>query len=124
MSITLLLIIIFLVALGLEWRYRPRSLRILTALFAAAVWFFSQPNAHRAARVAVDLPRTEWTGQVPGGRRLSEYQVGVLTMQQVAFEDAEAGAAERLLGIAVLLWLACVPAFRREKGEADNQVSS
>lgn len=109
----MLLALIFVVLLGLEWRYRLASVRLGTALFALVVLWFAQPIPHRAARRAIAAPSAERVREFPGVRSLSEYESGVVTMEQAMGEDTRMGANARMLAITALFWLACTPVFRR-----------
>ena len=113
MTDTTIVGLIFILLLALEWRNRFRVVRVGAALLAFLVWFLSQPGAHRAARLAMVMPPAERITQFPGGRHLSEYESGVLTMERVVSDDIEGSWKISLIPVGVLVWLACSPAFRR-----------
>ena len=116
MSETIVLVLVFAVLLGFEWRNRLRSLRIAAAVLALAVCLFAQPLPRRAARRAIVAPSAERVTQIADGPPLSEYASGVVTMEQAIVEDAKMDAYARLLSVGVLFWLACSPVFRRARG--------
>lgn len=103
--------LVFAVLLALEWRYRLKSVRLVAALFALLVWLFVQPSPTRAARRALALPEDERVTTIRGSR-LSEYAIGVRTMERAVGDDAMMFDGERLLSVGVLLWLACSPVLR------------
>jgi hypothetical protein len=111
----------FAVLLVLEWRSHRRSIRIATATLAAALLFFFQPNIHAAWRVALDTPATEREARYPSsspdgvGRPLSEFESGVFAMQRAVIDVSSGYAGTRWIAVAVLFWLACSPAFRRQR---------
>jgi hypothetical protein len=112
----MLLGLVFIVLLAVEWRYRFRVIRVGAAVLALLVWFFMLPDAYRAFRRAMLMPPAERTTQLPGvSRPFSEYEIGVVTMWRAVADDAEMDWNERLMAIGVLTWLACSPAFRRER---------
>jgi len=113
MNATMLVALIFAVLLGIEWRYRLPGVRLGTALFALVVLWFAQPLPHRAARRAMVAPPAERVTELSGVRSLSEYESGVVTMEQAVGNDSRMGANACLLGLGVLFWLACSPVFRR-----------
>jgi hypothetical protein len=116
----------FAVLLGLEWRYRLKTLRIGAAILAVVMLVFFQPNYHAAWRRAMGTPPSEritgYPGTSPGSvaRPLSEYESGVFTMRRALSETVAGYARERELAVGVLLWLACSPAFRRVPGRAQE----
>ena len=113
MTDTTILGLTFILLLALEWRYRWRVVRVGAAVLAFLVWFLSQPSAYRAARLAMAMPPAERVTQFPGGRHLSEYESGVLTMKRVVSDDIEGSWNISIIPVGVLVWLACSPAFRR-----------
>lgn len=112
---TIIVALAFLVLLALEWRLRFRSVRAGTIVVALILLEFSQPSNRRAARSAVELPKSERVLQISGAPPVSDYVSGVLTMERAANEDAEAGAGSRLVCMVVLTWLACTPLFRKAR---------
>lgn len=122
MSATTLAALIFAVLLVLEWRYRLRSVRVAAAVLALLLLDFAQPIPHRAGRRAfVAPPEARITRfEFRGGRALSEYESGVLTMERAVAQDFRMGANGRRLGVAVLFWLACSPVLRRATRAADG----
>lgn len=115
MNVTLLVALVFAVLLVLEWRYRLRSVRLGTALFALVVLSFAHPLTRRAARKALLAPPEERVTQLRGSP-VPEYVSGVLTMEEFFADEAEMESDARLLAIGVLFWLACSPALRRAGG--------
>ena len=111
MNETILLALVFAALLGLEWRYHLKSVRLGTAALALGVWLFVQPNPTRAARRALDTPPAERVTEI-AGTPLSEYAIGVRTMEQAAGDDAMMFVTDRLMSVGVLFWLACSPVFR------------
>ena len=107
--------LIFAVLLGLEWRYRLRTARMVAAVLALVVSFFYQPAATRAVRRALTMPPAERVTEIPGGPPLSEYEIGVYTMQRAVADDSKMGYDERLLSMGVLFWLACSPVIPRAR---------
>lgn len=103
----------FAVLLGFEWRYRLRSVRITAAVLALASGLFAQPLSNRAARRVIAAPMAERVTRTPDGTPLSDYESGVLTMEEAVVEDVMMGAPVRLLSVGALFWLACSPVFRR-----------
>lgn len=124
MTETILIATVFVVLLGLEWRYRLRSLRVGTALLAIGLWLFAQPSATRAARRALEMSPAERVTEIAGGEPLSEYAVGVRTMEQAVADDARMFANERLLSIGVLFWLAFSPVLRGARGDLTGKPSA
>jgi hypothetical protein len=119
MTATTLLGLAVVVMLTIEWRYRLRSVRVAAAAFAVLVLFFTQPNAHRAARQAIVMPPSQRITEFQeGGPSASEYQSGVLTMERAVIVDADIGSNTRLLAEGVLVWLACSPVLRRKRALA------
>ena len=120
----------FALLLGLEWRYRFRSLRVGCAVLAVAVLFFSQPNTHAAWRWAMETPvaerETHYPSHIPGevGRPLSEFESGVFAMRRAVIEESAGYAATRQIAVGVLLWLACSPAFPRSRGKSEASEST
>lgn len=114
---------VFLLLLGLEWKYRLRSVRVGTAVLAIVMFLFSQPNPHAAWRRAISTPAEQRVTVWPGrdGERLSDYQSGVFTMYQAVADNAAGYARERRLGVAVLFWLACTPGLRRVRPAAGSE---
>ena len=127
MNATLLVGLAFAVLLGLEWRYRIRSVRMGAALFALVVLSFAQPLTRRAARRALLAPPPERVTQLRGSP-VPEYVSGVLTMEEFFADEAEKESDARLLAIGALFWLACSPAVRRVRrrsaGETRRDVNS
>ncbi len=111
MTDTMIVLLVFVVLLAVEWRYRIKVVRLGTAFLAAIVWLFSQPSPTRAARRAIVMSPAERVTVIQGNQ-LSEYASGVATMEQAAGDDAMGYVRERLLSVGVLLWLACSPVFR------------
>lgn len=111
MKETIVLALAFAALLGLEWRYRLTSVRLATAALALGVWLFVQPCPTCAARRALDTPSTQRVTEV-AGTPLSEYAIGVRTMERAVGDDAMMFATDRLMSVGVLFWLACSPVFR------------
>lgn len=111
--LTVVVSLIFVFLLALEWWRGGRAVRVGTVLFALVVLGFAQPIPYRAMRRTIDLPRAERdTTFGVGGRRLSEYESGVMTMMRMVMVDGEIGAYARAVALGVLVWLAVSPAFR------------
>ena len=123
MKETIVSVLIFVVLLGLEWRYQLSSLRVAAAFVALVLWFFTQTNIAGSARWAIAMPPAERVTMIHG-QPLSEYASGVATMEQVAGDDAMGKVNERLLSVGVLLWLACSPVFRRARGSSGSRAST
>ena len=111
MNETTLLALVFAVLLGLEWRYRLKSVRVGVAALALGVWLFTQPLPHRAARRVIHLPPAERVTKILDWD-LPPYQSGVVTMEQAVVRDAAMFANDRLISVGVLFWLACSPVLR------------
>lgn len=118
---TTLAAVFFAVLLAIEWRYRLRSVRVATAVLALLALLLSQPSMTNSRRRAMSLPRAERVTEF-WGDPLSEYHSGVLTLAEVYSENSEEGFGGRVLGLGVLLWLACSPALRRAPGTAKSAV--
>lgn len=109
----------FALLLGVEWRYRLRSMRVGCALLALAVLLFSQPDSYAAWRSAMDTPvaerETHYPSAIPGevGRPLSDFESGVFAMHRAVIEESAGYEVARWIAVGVLFWLACSPAFRR-----------
>jgi hypothetical protein len=108
---TVLLILFFIGLLVLEWRYRQRLLRAMAIAISLIVMLFAQPGFHRAARVAFWRPEAERILRI-GNRRVTDYESGIMTMEQALVEDASIGADARHISLAVLIWLALTPILR------------
>lgn len=115
-SATTVLALIYVVILGLEWRYRLRSLRLGAISLVLVVLWVAQPNVTRAARSALVMPSVERVTQIRG-EPLSEYASGVRTMEEAVDVDSKLGANARVLSLAVLCWLACSPLLQRDRRE-------
>ncbi len=108
----------FLVVLGIEWRYRSKTLRIGAAILALNMLWFFQPLYHSAWRRAIAMPPAERITHSQGiggsqGRLLTEYESGVFTMYEAVGDVGERGTKERAIALGVLFWLACSPVLRR-----------
>ena len=112
---TWILALVFAVLLGLEWRYRRRSLRLGTVALALMVLWLAQPqpNITVAARRASAAP-PEARIRVYGKDTLSAFMSGVDLMREYV-SDQYTWDAERALALGTLAWLAASPAFRRER---------
>jgi hypothetical protein len=112
--LTLLVAVVFVVLLALEWWRGLRTVRVGAVLLALVVLEFAQPVSWRAARRALSLSAAErltaWPG---GGRVLSEYESGVLSMHEMVVEDAQIGADARHVALGALVWLSISPVLRR-----------
>lgn len=111
----------FVLLLGLEWRYRIRSVRVGSAVLAVALLFFSRANTHAAWRRAMDTPvaerETHYPTTTPGevGRQLSEFESGVFAMRRAVIGESAGYEGTRWIAAGVLFWLACSPAFQRSR---------
>lgn len=101
-------------SLVIQWKRGSRMARVGAVVLALALWNFSQPIAHRAARTVTGLPRTDRVLEVRNWGPLDDYHSGVLTMERAMVRDMALGADARHLSIGVLVWLALIPSFRRE----------
>jgi len=110
---TLLVGLVFLVLLALEWRLEFKSIRAASIVLALILLDFYQPISLRAARQALDVPRSERVFQSSPVPADAEYASGVLTMLREVREEVQAGSGSRLLCILVLTWFACTPLYRR-----------
>jgi hypothetical protein len=108
---TALLVGLFIVLLALEWRYRHWLLRATAIAASLVVMMFAQPSVHRAARVVISLPESERVLRL-GDRRATDYESGILTLEQAARADAAIGAEARPISLCVLVWLATTPMLR------------
>lgn len=113
MTETIVVALVFAILLGLEWRYRHRSVRLGTVILALVVWEFTQPSITVAGRRASAASPEERSTELHG-EPLSEYMSGVDTMRRFVVQQYEQDSGIRLLVLGVLVWLACSPAFRRE----------
>jgi hypothetical protein len=118
---TMLIAIVFAMLLGLEWRYRLKSMRVAAAALAIVVLFFAAPNYTRAARQALETPAAERVTHIRGSR-LSEYVSGVRTMEHSVGEDSNMDANARLLSLGILFWLACSPVLWRTHHPASEAI--
>jgi len=108
---TIVIVLIFVGLLVIEWRYKLRSVRLGAVFLAVVLAFFTGGNLTAARRQALDMPAAQRITQV-AGHQVSDYASGVFTMAQAA-SDSAMFETEYSLSWAVLLWLACSPAFRR-----------
>ena len=108
---------VFVVLLGLEWRYARRALRVGTVLLALLVLAFYTPNYTGARRRALGAAREQRVSP-PGIDSVGDYARGVYTMSETVGEAAEFGWAARLTALGALTWLACTPAFRSSRASA------
>lgn len=119
MNETMLVALVFVVLLGVEWRYRLKSVRVAVAVLALIVSFFYQSSATRAARRAIVMQPSQRVTHPSG----TEYASGVATMYQAVADDSEMSGSERLLSMGVLFWLACSPVLpRRSSGRFEPAV--
>ena len=123
MNLTIVVGLVFAILLGFEWRYRLRSLRVGTALLAVVALYVAEPIPYRAVRRSLLMPPAQRIAQQPGWHQLSEYEVGVFTMQQAVIRDTEVGANARALAVGVLFWLACSPVLRDRHRLLDEGIS-
>ena len=120
----------FALLLGLEWRYRLRSVRVGCALLAVALLFFLQPNTYAAWRRAMETPaakrETHYPSTIPGevGRPLSEFESGIFAMRRAVIDESAGYAGTRWIAVGVLFWLACSPAFRRNRPPHNESAAS
>jgi len=112
----ILLPLVFVVLLGVEWRYRLRIVRLTAVLLAVVIWSFAQPLAHRAARWAIIAPPRDRVTRFVDGPPLTDYESGVATMEHAVFDDMKIDADTRTLCEVVVLWLAFSPVLRRAHG--------
>jgi|SRR6266511_1464215 len=110
-----LLLLAFVLLLWFEWRYRRKSVRMLTIVIALVVWSYSQPSLTRASRRAILAPLPERVTTI-GGNPIGEYESGVHTMTQAVEDEGKIVEKEYLLSLGVLLWLACSPVLPRARG--------
>lgn len=116
----LVIAVVFVVLLGLEWRYRSRGLRVATALLALLVLGVYAPNHTGARRRALGASRSEWV--LPGIGAVADYERGVYTMSQTVREAADFGWAARMTALGVLTWLACAPTRRPARSLGGTEV--
>ena len=114
---TIVIALVFLVLLGLDWRYRRRSMRLGTVAFALIVWMFSQPNVTIAGWQVTRMAHK--SDSTPSAEPLSEYFRGATAMREAVLEQDDASSDRRLLAVTVLSWLACSTSFRQAR--ADSQ---
>ena len=111
--LTIVVMSLLVALLAVEWWRGWRSVRVATVAFTLLVLAFAQPGPYRALRRAISLPPAERdTTFGPGGRRLSEYESGTMTMFRVVVEDAKIGANARAAAVGVLVWLSISPMLR------------
>lgn len=108
---------IIILLLGIDWRYRRRSIRLSVILLTLVLLFFVQPSLYRAFRRAVLAPPAERVTSTQS-RKLSEYESGVYTMKQAYTEEIQANAIKNRVGLAVLVWLAASPILVRGRRPA------
>jgi|1185.fasta_scaffold09735_3 hypothetical protein len=111
---TSVIALMFAVLLGLEWRFSWRTVRVGIIILALIVyWVFpTGPNYTIAGRRAMAVPVDERI-KVLRGDTLSEYFTGVDIMREY-LRESEGSSGPRLIVLGALVWLACVPVFRRE----------
>lgn len=119
---TALLVGFFIVLLALEWRYRHWLLRATAIAASLAVMMFAQPSVHRAARAVISLPEPDRVVRL-GVRRATDYESGILTLEQAARADAAIGAEARAISLGVLVWLAFTPILRHPQFTARSEAS-
>jgi len=110
---TIVVALVSAILLGLDWRYRRRSLRLGTVILALVVWYVVQPSITVAGRRATAAGPEERV-RVLRGDTLSEYMSGVDIMREYVIQANEEDRDIRLIALGVLAWLACSPAFRRD----------
>ena len=120
------LLAVFAVLIVIEWRWRLRSVRLATALFAVYVmWWWSAPltTSVRTAIAAQHAARPTARVTHSSARNVdyNEYESGVYTLAREIREDNERVLLADMLGFGVLLWLACSPAFRRAPHKATRE---
>ena len=114
MTTATVLALMFAVLLGLEWRYRLKSLRVIAVLLALVVfWLFGGPDYTIAGRRA-SAASPEERIRVLRGDTLSEYMSGVDIMREYLAESEKANDPPRRIALGALVWLGCAPLFRRE----------
>lgn len=101
---------ILILLLALDWRYRSRMPRMVAVLLVLMVMVGTRPSARAAARAALKTPRSERVVELGGP--LSDYESGVLTMEDAVVERKRANANARLLALGALVWLAMTPVLR------------
>jgi len=119
-----LFLALFVILLGLEWRFRRRGLRVGAILLALAVLAFYQPNYTVARRRALGTPPAKRVTQIPfHGERVSEYESGVYTTMEAVSDAAGFGSGARLVAAGALVWLACSPALGSARDPSNEPAS-
>lgn len=122
MTSLLALVVIFSGLLVLEWRYKHPLIRVGTALLAAGIVVLMQGSARQAARNVYMAPPSERVTELHGSL-ITDYQSGVLTMEDAVVEGRRIFRNERRVALAVLLWLACTPALRRREASSRRRTA-
>lgn len=122
MNETVLVLLIFAVLLGFEWRYQFSSVRVAAAILSLVVLLFAQPNYTAAARRVSAASPEERVTRLQGAP-ISEYESGVATMGEAIDEAGDVRANLRLLALGVLFWLACSPVLRPVRRSSGDDAS-
>ncbi len=121
MDKTLVLWIVVVAALlVIEWRRKWPLVRVVLVFMALFQLWFGQPVPYRALRSVINLPPDQRvTIQAPDTVRLDDYRSGVLTMARAVQWEVDGGSRDRMIAVAVLVWLAISPIIpRRSLGVA------
>ena len=114
-SSVLLFSVLILALLGIEWWRRSILARLAALVLALFQLSLSEPNGMAARRAVLLLPRERRVltmGPSPTDT-LSDYQSGVLTMDEAWAREYWFLFPHRVMSRSTLVWLVLAPAFRR-----------
>jgi hypothetical protein len=115
MSSFLIFSALILVLLGIEWWRRSILARLAVLVLALFQLSFSEPDGMSARRAVLLLPREQRVltlGPSPTDT-LSDYQSGVLTMDEALAREYWFLFPNRVMSRSILVWLVLAPVLRR-----------
>ncbi len=106
--------------LVVEWRRKWPAIRVLLVLMALFQLWVAQPSPYRALRNVINLPpgqRVTTLGE-SDSVRVDDYRSGVHTLWRAVQWELEEGARDRMIAVAVLVWLAVSPIIPRRSSRS------